>query len=48
VKNKVYTVVIDEFRAAPDTVTGSVTFPAKDQVSNTVPSLPGELVNCGL
>lgn len=47
VKNKIYTIVIDEFRAAPDTVKGSVTFPAKDQVSNTVPGIPGELVNCG-
>jgi hypothetical protein len=48
VKGKTYTVVIDEFRAAPDTVTGIVSFPAKDQVSNTVPGVPGELVNCGL
>jgi hypothetical protein len=50
-KNKVYTVVVDEFRAAPDTITGKVAFPATDKVGSTAPNTAdnaGLPVNCGL
>jgi hypothetical protein len=47
-KGKVYTIVVDEYRALPDSVTGSVTFPAKDSVGNTVPEPPVIPTNCGL
>jgi hypothetical protein len=33
-----YTVVIDHYRAAPDTVNATVTFPAQNKVVTTVPS----------
>ena len=48
---KVYTVVIDQYRALPDTVTGTVSFPATDEVGSSVPGNPdgaGLPVNCGL
>ena len=47
-KRKVYTIVVDQYRALPDTVTGSVTFPAKDAVGSTVPEPPVIPTNCGL
>jgi hypothetical protein len=47
-KNKVYTVVVDQFRAAPDTITGSVTFPAKDSVAKKSGDPEQEPVDCGL
>lgn len=46
-----YTVVIDHFRAVPDTVTATVTFPAKAKVATTVPGAADdkvEPVNCGI
>jgi hypothetical protein len=48
---KTYTVVVDQYRAAPDTVTGTVSFPATDEVGSSVPGDPdgtGLPVNCGL
>src|SRR4051812_1284754 len=51
VKNKTYKVVIHQYRAAPDTVTGKVSFPAVDKIGATA---PGQLddnglpTNCGL
>lgn len=51
IKGKTYKVVIDEYRAAPDTVTGKVAFPATDQVGSTAPSTlddAGLPTNCGL
>jgi len=49
-KGKTYTVVIDEYRAAPDTVTGKVSFPATDEVGSTAPGSVDGIVptNCGL
>lgn len=45
-----YTVVIDHYRALPDTVTATVTFPAKAKVATTVPTTAEKLepVNCGI
>jgi hypothetical protein len=48
---KVVNVIIDQFRAVPDTVTGKISFPAKDKVGSTAPSQPdnaGLPTNCGL
>ena len=48
---KTYTVVVDQYRSVPDTVQGTVSFPAKDKVAATVPADPdakGLPVNCGL
>jgi len=50
-KGKTYKVVIDQYRAAPDTITGKITFPAKDKVGSTAPSTAdnsGLPTNCGL
>ena len=47
-KNRLYTVVIDEFRAAPDTVSGQVTFPAKDTIKKTSGDPAEAPVDCGL
>jgi len=48
-KNKVYTVVIDEFRAGPDTVKGAISFPAKDAVGSTTKDPTGIVpIDCGL
>ena len=48
-KNKVYTIVVDQYRAVPDTITGSVTFPAKDAPgSSPVGDPAGFAVSCGL
>jgi hypothetical protein len=51
VKGKTYKVVIDEYRAGPDTVTGKIAFPATDKVGSTAPSTlddNGLPTNCGL
>ena len=51
VKGKTYKVVIDEYRAGPDTITGKVAFPATDKVGSTAPSTlddNGLPTNCGL
>ena len=51
VKGKTYKVVIDQYRAGPDTVTGKVAFPATDKVGSTAPSTlddSGLPTNCGL
>ena len=51
IKGKTYTVVIDQYRAGPDTITGKVAFPATDQVGSTAPSAADDAglpVNCGL
>jgi hypothetical protein len=51
VKGKTYKIVIDEYRAGPDTVTGKVAFPATDKVGSTAPSDiddAGFPTNCGL
>jgi hypothetical protein len=51
IKGKTYTVVIDQYRAAPDTVTGKVAFPATDKVGSSAPSTAddnGLPLNCGL
>lgn len=51
VRGKTYQVVVDEYRAGPDTVHGSITFPAKDAVGSTAPptfDAAGLPVNCGL
>jgi hypothetical protein len=50
-KGKTYKVVVDEYRAAPDTVTGAVSFPAADKIGTTAPSQfddNGFPTNCGL
>lgn len=50
-RNKTYTVIVDQFRAAPDTIKGSITFPAKNAIGSTAPGDPdgsGIPVNCGL
>jgi hypothetical protein len=47
-KNKVYTVVVDEFRAGPDTITGSATFPAKNSVAKKTGDPEQEAIDCGL
>jgi hypothetical protein len=47
-KGRLYTVVVDEYRAGPDTVTGSITFPAKDSVKRTTGDPEQEPVDCGL
>jgi len=46
-----YTIVIDHYRALPDTVTATVSFPAKDKVATTVPgNVDGafEPINCAI
>jgi hypothetical protein len=45
-----YTIVIDHYRAIPDTVTATATFPAKNSVKTTVPPSAEavEPINCGL
>jgi hypothetical protein len=46
-----YTVVVDHYRALPDTVTATVTFPAKNRVATTVPAAADdkvEPINCGI
>jgi hypothetical protein len=51
VPGKVYTVVVDQYRSLPDTVTGTVAFPATDKAATTVPSTVDEAflpANCGL
>jgi hypothetical protein len=51
IKGKTYKVVVDEFRAGPDTITGKVAFPATDKVGSTAPSTAddqGLPTNCGL
>ncbi|HET7311912.1 MAG TPA: hypothetical protein VFJ17_11375 [Mycobacteriales bacterium] len=51
VKGKTYKVVIDQYRAGPDTITGKVAFPATDKVGSTAPSVAddnGLSLNCGL
>jgi hypothetical protein len=51
VPGKTYKVVIDQFRAAPDTVTGKISFPATDKVGSTAPGTAdgaGLPVNCGI
>jgi hypothetical protein len=51
VPKKTYTIVVDQYRAAPDTVKGTVAFPATDKVGSTAPADPdgkGLPVNCGL
>ncbi|MDQ1696345.1 MAG: hypothetical protein QOJ03_1698 [Frankiaceae bacterium] len=48
---KAVKVVIDRYRSVPDTVTGKISFPAKDSVGTTAPSQPdnaGVPTNCGL
>jgi hypothetical protein len=47
-KNRIVTVVVDEFRAAPDTVSGQVTFPAKDIIKKTSGDPQGAPIDCGL
>ena len=50
-KGKKYTVVVDQYRAVPDTITGTVSFPATDKVGSSAPGDPdgkGLPVNCGL
>lgn len=51
IKGKTYKVVIDQYRAGPDTITGKVAFPATDHVGSTAPSVAddnGLPLNCGL
>ena len=51
VAKKTYTVVVDQYRSVPDTVSGTVSFPAKDQVGSTAPGTADSIglpVNCGL
>lgn len=49
IKGKVYKVVVDEYRAAPDTITGTVTFPAKDGPGDSPAGDPGGVpVSCGM
>ena len=50
-KGKTYKVVVDQYRAGPDTITGKVAFPATDKVGSTAPSAAddnGLPTNCGL
>lgn len=50
-KGKTYTVFVDQYRSVPDTVTGTVSFPAKDKVGSTAPGTLDENglpTNCGL
>lgn len=47
-RGKVYTVVVDEYRSAGDTINGSITFPAKDSVTKTTGDPEQEPVDCGL
>ena len=49
-KGNTYKVVVDEYRAGPDTVTGKVSFPATDKVAATAPSQIDSLqpINCGI
>jgi hypothetical protein len=51
VKGKTYKVVIDQYRAGPDTITGKIAFPATDKVGSAAPSTlddNGLPTNCGL
>jgi hypothetical protein len=51
IKGKTYKIVVDQYRAGPDTVTGKVAFPATDKVGSKAPSTfddAGLPVNCGL
>jgi len=49
IKGKLYTVVVDEYRALPDTISGSITFPAKDSVKKTTGDPTGVIpIDCGL
>lgn len=51
VAKKTYTVVVDQYRALPDTVKGTVAFPATDKPATTVPGNVDSVflpVNCGL
>ena len=50
IKGKTYKVVVDQYRAGPDTVTGKVSFPATDKVGSTAPATldDGVPTNCGL
>jgi len=47
-----YTIVIDHYRSVPDTITATVSFPAKDKVATTVPGTVDTSVftgiNCGI
>jgi hypothetical protein len=48
---RTYVVVVDQYRALPDTVKGTISFPAKDKVGNTAPPQPDTIglpTNCGL
>ena len=48
-RGRIYTVVIDEYRALPDTISGSITFPAKDTVKKTTGDPTGVIpIDCGL
>ena len=48
-KGKVYTIVVDQYRAVPDKVTGSVSFPAKDAVASKTKDPTGFIpIDCGL
>jgi hypothetical protein len=50
-KGKTYKVVIDQYRAGPDSITGKVAFPATDKVSSAAPSTAddnGLPTQCGL
>jgi len=50
-KGKTYKVVVDQYRAGPDTITGKVAFPATDKIGSTAPSTAddnGLPTNCGL
>jgi hypothetical protein len=54
VPGHVYTVVVDHYRAVPDTVNVTVAFPTKQKIATTAPSVVetnpvlGLPVNCGL
>ena len=49
IKGKLYTVVVDQYRALPDTISGSITFPAKDSVKKTTGDPTGVIpIDCGL
>jgi len=49
VKGKTYTVIVDQYRSVPDTVAGSVSFPAKDKVGTTTGDPTGFIpIDCGL
>jgi len=45
-----YTIVIDHYRALPDTVTATATFPAANKVATTVPTSTEKVepINCGI